>query len=171
MPLAANLWSEVCATDSLLQMTSTRIIYFVIASTSIGALSSCDTFPQVKSNIRWNSSTADQACVRKAIESTPGIKFDHQETQTIDSTCLAGDCDKKVFTTFYTVLANKTYPGAYVQCYEKRSGKIEVKNYGSGAINHSLPEEDGSGFKAAIFSLNSQIQKFCPSAGEASPPK
>lgn len=134
---------------------------------------SCDTMPIVQSEIPWGSSIVDQNCVRKAVSATAGIKFERQEVKSMDdSICPIDPCLKKIYATFYTVLENKKYKSAYVKFYENTNGKIyEVRNYGSGAINTPLPEEEKAGFKSALASLNIQIQKFCPDAGMASEPR
>lgn len=139
----------------------TKIVFSIIFA---NILCGCDTIQVVRSETSWNTSTIDQACIRKAIYATQEVSFNYQEKTNTDRLCFGG-CNTHVYTTYYTVLANKLYKDAFVQFVERYDGKVVVENYGTSSLHHSLSNEDRQGFEAAIASLNTQIKRYCPDAG------
>jgi|GEM_PF-3619651 len=138
-------------------------------------LNACDTVPIVASTVEWKSSKPDQDCIRKAIEATKGIQFVRQEAREVGKDCVAitGECDKRLYETYYDVEENKGHAHvAVVRLTETRSGKMRsLDNRAVGGFGTKFSDSERAGFEKAIRNLNQSIQKFCAAAGSASDPK
>jgi hypothetical protein len=130
-------------------------------------LVACDTAPIVSRDIPWNSKIIDQKCVRQAIENTPGIKFEREETRESTGTCYIGECGMKFFTTYYTVTSNKKYQLASVEFKQTNKGRLKVESFAGGTIFEGFPKEDRLGFENAQRELGKSIAKSCPESSPA----
>jgi hypothetical protein len=130
-------------------------------------LASCDTVPMVRSKVPWNGAVIDQGCVRKAIESTPGISFEREEINESTGFCIAGDCDLKTFISYYVVSSNTEFKLADVRFIQTSKGHLRVEHFAAGRINGSFTPADKAGFEKAQTDLSRTIAKNCPeSIGE-----
>lgn len=134
-------------------------------------LISCDPIPMVRSDIPWGASWPDVQCIKKAVDRTPGIKFESEEGPDVMQDCRG--CEKRIFSVHYSVVGNSQYKMAQVKLFEAPMGQgRRLKNYAMGRMgDFSFPETDEKGFKKAIRALNESIQKTCPGAGIASEPR
>jgi hypothetical protein len=132
-------------------------------------LASCDTVPMVRSSVAWNGTVVDQACVRKAIEATPGVSFEREDNHESTGFCIAGDCDLKTFISYYVVNSNTEFKQAVVRFIQTSKGHLRVEHVAAGRINGNFTPEDRTGFEKAQTDLSRAITKNCPESISETP--